>query len=146
RGNGYTWVSNNVVIDVSYTDLKGNKPEPLEVVQAYLAKFPSIITTTDVEFKSNAYNIKWIKDEMDRRLWLCDKLNAQSQADLIYNLVSSMGVFLNYRQKYYGVAAQADLDWLSSYKQNNDIDSIQTKLTEYKTWWKANKGKSITLP
>jgi hypothetical protein len=85
-------------------------------------------------------------------LWLCDKWNAQSQAgsvtqaDLIYNLDRSMGVFLNYRQKYYGVSAQADLDLLFGYKQNKDITPIQTKLKEYKTWWSANKGKSITLP
>lgn len=152
RGNGYTWVSNNVVIDISYTDLQGNKPEALEVVQAYLAKFPSIITTTDVEFKSNAYNIKWIKDEMDRRLWLCDKWNAQfqagqtTQADYIYNLVRSMEVFLNYRLKYYNIAIDADIKALAGYKQNKDITPIKNKLTEYKTWWAKHKGDSISLP
>ena len=152
RGNGYTWVSNNVVVDVSYTDLQGNKPEPLEVVQAYLAKFPSSITTTPVEFKGNAYNAKWIKDEIDRRLWLCDKWNAQfqaggvTQADLIYNLVRSMKVFLNYRQKYFGVAVDADLKLLAGYQQNKDIAAIQTKLSQYKGWWSSNKARSISLP
>jgi hypothetical protein len=151
RGNGYLWVSNNVVVNVSYTDLQGNKPEPLEIVQAYLTKFPSTITATDAVFKSAAYNVQWIKDEMDRRLWLCDKWNAQfqagtvAQADLIYNLVRSMNVFLNYRQKYYGVEAQADLDLLEGYKRKEDITSIQTKLTEYKTWWAKNKDKRIRL-
>jgi hypothetical protein len=149
---GYRWVSNNVVVDISYTDLDGNKSEPLEIVQAYLAKFPSTITATDAVFKSNDYNVKWIKDEMDRRLWLCDKWNAQYQAgqakqkDLIDELADNMEDFLNYQQKYYGVTADADLEALFNYKQKNDLVSIQTKLTEYKTWWNANKTKAITLP
>ena len=151
-GGTFRWVSNNVVVDISYTDLQGTKPEPIEVVKAYLAKFPSTITLTDAELKASAHNIQWIKDEIDRRLWLCDKWNAQSlagsvtQADLIYNILRSMEVFLYYRQKYYGVAAQADINLLVGYKQNKDITSIQKKLTEYKTWWSKNKTKSITLP
>ena len=151
-GGTFRWVSNNVVVDISYTDLQGTKPEPIEVVKAYLAKFPSTITLTDAELKASAHNIQWIKDEIDRRLWLCDKWNAQSlagsvtQADLIYNILRSMEVFLYYRQKYYGVAAQADINLLVGYKQNKDITSIQKKLTEYKTWWSKNKTKAITLP
>ena len=151
RGNGYTWISNNVVIDVSYTDLKGNKPEPLEIVQAYLAKFPSSITITDAVFKSSDYNIKWIKDEMDRRLWLCDKWNAQSQAggvtqaDLMVKLLENMDVFLKYRQKYFNVAAEAESNLLGTYHENNDLVSIQKKLTEYKTWWAKHKDKRISL-
>jgi hypothetical protein len=152
RGNGYTWVSNNFVIDVSYTDLKGNKPEPLEIVQAYLAKFPSSITITDATFKSNAYNVKWIKDEMDRRLWLCDKWNAQyqsggvTQANLMVKLLENMDIFLKYREKYFKIAAEDESNLLDTYHENNDLVSIQNKLKEYKTWWSANKGKAITLP
>ena len=149
---GCRWISNNnVIINISYTDLDGTKQEPLEVVQAYLAKFPSIITTTDTEFKSNDYNVQWIKDEIDRRLWLCDKWNAQFQAgitaqkDLIVNLISSMKVFLNYRQAYFGMKAMDDMSALHQLQKNKDIISINKKLTEYKTWWSANKGKSIHL-
>lgn len=152
RGNGYTWVSNDVVVDISYTDLQGNKPEPLEVVQAYLQKFSSSITTTPADFKGNVYNIKWIKDEIDRRLWLCDKWNAQfqaggvTQANLMTKLLENMDVFLKYRQKYFGIAYEDEDRTLDGYQQNNDLASIQNKLREYKTWWNANKGKSITLP
>ncbi|MCE5210602.1 MAG: hypothetical protein LLG40_03495 [Deltaproteobacteria bacterium] len=149
---GYRWINNNVIVNIQYTNLSGPKPEPIEVVKAYLAKFPSTITLADAELKASAHNVQWIKDEMERRLWLCDKWNAQyqaggvKQADLIYNLVRSMNVFLNYRQKYYGVSAVADLNALFGYKQNNDLTSIQTKLTEYKTWWGKHKGNSISLP
>ena len=151
-GGSFTWLSNNVVIKISYTDLQGTKPEPIEVVNAYLQKFPSTINITDADFKSNNHNVQWIKDEIDRRLWLCDKWNAQfqaggvTQADMIYNLVRSMKVFLNYRQKYFNVSAQADLDLLSGYQQNKDIASLQTKLSEYKGWWNSNKAKAISLP
>jgi hypothetical protein len=151
RGSGYTWINNYTVVDISYTDLDGTKPEPLEIVQAYLAKYPSTITTTDDELKSNTYNIKWIKDEIDRRLWLCDKWNGQfvagvtTQKDLIYYLVSNMEVFLNYREAYFGMKAMDDMSALHQLQKNKDIISINKKLTEYKTWWSANKGKSIHL-
>jgi hypothetical protein len=151
-GRDYRWISGNKVIQIEYNDLQMTKLQPLEVVQAYLAKHPSTLPSmTLLELRGNTNVTKWIKDEMDRRLWLCDKWNAQSQAgsvtqaDLIYNLVRSMNVFLNYRQKYYGVSAKDDLDLLSSYKENKDITSIQSKLTEYKTWWNANKGKNIKI-
>ncbi len=151
RGNGYRWVRNNTVIDISYTDLDGTKPEPLEVVQAYLAKFPSTITITDTVFKSNDYNIQWIKDEMERRLWLCDKWSMQlqlgkvSQSDMLTALVDNMTIFLNYRQKYFGVSADNDLAALTNYLAANDGTSIKKKLDDYKTWWAKNKDKKISL-
>lgn len=147
----YSWLSNNVVVSIDYTDMQGTKPEPLEVVKAYLAKYPSTIALTNDDAKANAHNVQWIKDETDRRLWLCDKWNAQFQAgkttekDLLYNLVRSIKVFLNYRQKYFSVASGADLKLLFGYKQNNDIASIQKKLTECKDWWAKHKDKSISL-
>ena len=65
----YRWVSNYVVVVIDYGDPR--KPEPLEVIQAYLQKFPSTIPSTLVLDK--AHDVQWIKDEMERRLWLCDK-------------------------------------------------------------------------
>ena len=65
----YRWTSNYVVIVIDYGDPR--KPEPLQVVEAYLQKFPSTIPANLVLDK--AHDEKWIKDEMERRLWLCDK-------------------------------------------------------------------------
>lgn len=151
-GRTYRWVSGNKVINIEYTDAQITKPEPLEVVQAYLAKFPSTIEPVNLQqLRSSENVIKWIKDEMDRRLWLCDKWNAEFQAgqaiqkDLLYNLNRSVGVFLNYRQKYYGVSAKSDLEALFGYKQKTDIASIQKKLTEYKVWWAKHKDERISL-
>ncbi len=150
-GGTFRWVSNNVVISVSYTDLQGTKPEPIEVVKAYLSKYPSTITVTDAEFKSKAYNVKWIKDEMERRLWLCDKwlmqlqLGKVSQKDTLDAMVKHMNVFLNYRQKYYSVTATEDISALNTALRASDGTTIKNKLATYKTWWSANKTKSISL-
>ena len=151
-GRDYRWISGNKVIQIEYNDLQMTKAQPLEVVQAYLAKYPSTLPSmTLLELRGNTNVTKWIKDEFDRRLWLCDKWNAQFQAgqtiqkDLLYNLNRSIGVFLNYRQKYYGVSATDDLNAMSVYMQNNDLASIQKKLTEYKTWWAKHKNKSIRI-
>jgi hypothetical protein len=151
-GRTYRWISGNKIINIEYTDAQMTKREPLEVVQAYLTKHPSTIASMTLKQLRSSENVtKWIKDEMDRRLWLCDKWNVQyqtgktTQADLIYNLDRSMGVFLNYRQKYYGVSAKSDLEALFGYKQKNDVASIQKKLTEYKTWWAKHKGKNIKI-
>ncbi len=150
-GGTFRWVSNNVVISVSYTDLLGTKPEPIEIVRAYLSKFPSTITITDAELKSKTYNVKWIKDEMERRLWLCDKwlmqlqLGKATQTDTLEALVKHMTVFLNYRQKYYGDKAADDIADMNTALRASDGATIKNKLAAYKTWWSANKGKRIRL-
>ena len=148
----YHWLSANKVIRIEYTDLQMTKPEPLEVVQAYLAKHPSTLTPmTSADLRTADNKTKWIKDEMDRRLWLCDKWNAQfqlgkaSQADMFRALVDNMTVFLKYRQKCYGITATDDINALFDYSRNNDAAAIMNKLTAYKTWWAANKGNAINL-
>ena len=146
----YRWLSNNIVINIEYNDAQFNKPEPLEIVQAYLTKFPSTIPAiTSADLRTADKETKWIKDEIDRRLWLCDKWNAQfqaggvTQADLIYNLVRNMNVFLNYRQKYFSVSAKDDIDALNTDLENKNLAAIQTKLSEYKGWWNSNKAKNF---
>jgi hypothetical protein len=149
-GGTYAWISNNVVIVITYRAFQGNQPEPREVIQAYLQKFPSTIPTTLA--LDQAHDIQWIKDEMDRRLWLCDKWSAQLQAgtvqqkDAFQAEVKSMGVFLDYREKYYGIAATTEKNLLAGYLNTNDSTNIQAKLAEYKTWWNEHKNDSITVP
>ena len=153
-GRDYRWLSGNKIVVVEYNAQQlSSKPEPLEIVKAYLAKHPSsILPFTLQDLRNNANVTKWIKDEIERRLWLCDKWNANYQAgkatqkDLLYNLNRSIGVFLNYRQKYYSVSAKDDLSAIEGYKANNDVASMLAKLSEYKTWWNSNKTKGIKLP
>ncbi len=146
----YAWVSNKVVVSIKFTDLTGTKPEPLEVVRAYLQKFPSTIPATVV--LDNGHKIQWMKDEMDRRLWLCDKwfyqlqLGKVEQNRALQESVAHMGEFLDYREKYYGIKAADEKNLLASYLNTNNGTGIKTKLAEYKNWWSTNKDKAITLP
>ena len=147
-GGTYRWKSNNIIVSIEYTDLYKQKSEPIEVVQAYLQKFPSTIPTISID---NAHNEQWLKDEMDRRLWLSDKWDAQyqlgkvQQNDLLRELVDHMTVFLDYREKYYGMKAYDEKVALLNYKSQSDLTSIKNKLTEYKNWWSTNKGNPINL-
>ncbi len=151
-GGSYTWVSGHKVIELKYVDLQRTKPEPIEVIQAYLQKHPSTFTLTDADLKDKTHDEKWIKDEMERRLWLCDKwymqfqLGKVAQKDMLKELVDHMTVFLNYREKYYGISAKDERNLLSNYLYSNNGTAIKAKLTEYKTWWTANKTKAINLP
>lgn len=151
-GGSYSWISSgNKVSEIKYVDLQRTKPEPIEVIKAYLAKHPSLITLTDTELKSTAHNEQWIKDEMDRRLWLCDKWIMQLQLGkaemdkVLRETVAHMNVFLDYREKYYGMKAATEKQTLSEYQQANNGTAIKNKLTEYKAWWAANKNKAISL-
>jgi hypothetical protein len=150
-GGTYRWLCGQIVVEIKYKDFKRTKIEPIEIVQAYLNKYPSKIILIDLDLKSDSHNIQWIKDEMERRLWLCDKWNAQFQAGkviqskLLEELVDHMCVFLNYRQRYYNLPATADIETLSGYLENNDAASIQAKLSSYKAWWLANRAAEINL-
>ncbi len=147
-GGTYRWISNYKVINIEYTDLYKQKQEPLEVIKAYLGKFPSTIPALTID---KAHNEAWIKDEMERRLWLCDKWSMQlqlgkvSQADMLQELVDHMTIFLNYRQKYFGVSATDEIAAINTYLFNHDGTSIKKKLTDYKTWWAKHKEKGIRL-
>lgn len=152
-GWDYRWLSGNKVIRIEYTDLMMEKPEPLEVVKAYLAKHPSTLTPiTSADLRNKDNETKWIKDEMDRRLWLCDKwfyqlqLGKAEQNKVLQESVRSMNVFLDYREKYYGIKAANDKNLLSNYLLQNNGTAIKNKLAEYKNWWNANKSGAINLP
>ena len=149
-GGSYSWISGgSKVIEIKYVDLQRTKPEPLEVIRSYLAKHSSSITFSDADLKSKAHDEQWIKDEMDRRLWLCDKwfeqlqLGKVEQGEVLQEAVKSMNVFLDYREKYYGMKAVDEKNTLQGYLDAKDETNIKNKLAEYKTWWSANKSGSL---
>lgn len=148
----YTWISgSNIVVRLEYHDLTGAKPEPIDVIKTYLNKYPSSITLTDLEAKSRTHSEKWIKDEMERRLWLCDKWFSQTellrtnQKKVLQEQVKSINVFLDYREKYFGLVAKDEKNALTQYLSQNDSANIQARLKTYKDWWTAHKGDSISL-
>ena len=106
---------------------------------------------TLAQLRSAAGKTQWIKDEMDRRLWLCDKWFGQlsagktDQKTALDAIVKSMNVFLDYREKYYGIKAADEKNLIEGYLYSDNSTGITTKLTEYKTWWAAHKGDSISL-
>ena len=149
-GGNYTWLSGQNVVEIKYTDLQRTTPEPREVIQAYVLKHPSTISIILVLDK--AHDVKWIKDEMDRRLWLCDKwflqmtLKKADEKQVYQETVKSMNIFLEYREKYFSMKAADEKNLLSDYLSANNGTNIKAKLKEYKDWWSLNKEKSITLP
>ena len=151
-GRDYRWLSGSKVIKIEYHDSKLTKPEPVEVIQTYLTKHPSTlpaVTTKDV--MSTVSKTTWIKDEIDRRLWLCDKWFYQlqtgkvEQKTVLQESVKSVVVFLDYREKYYGLKAADEKKLLAGYLSSNDGTSIKNKLTEYKNWWSVHKSDAISL-
>ena len=153
-GWDYRWLSdNNKVIHIAYTDLQMTKPESIEVVKAYLIKHPSILTSmTSADLRTAQNETQWIKDEMERRLWLCDKwfyqlqLGKVQQSDAFQAAVKRMNIFLDYREKYHGIKAVDEKNLLASYLNTGNGTGIKTKLSEFKNWWAANTGNAITLP
>lgn len=149
-GGSYTWMSGQKVIEIKYTDLQRTKPEPIAVIQAYLQKHPSTIQTSFVF--DQAHDVQWIKDEMDRRLWLCDKwfmqlqLKKVEEKQVYQESVKSMNIFLDYREKYYGIKAADEKNLLAGYLSSSNGTSIKAKLAEYKSWWSSHKTGAISLP
>ena len=150
----YKWVSNNIVISIDTSDMTGAKSEPLEVLQAYLQKYPSTVPATLV--LDDAHKVQWIKDEMARRLWLCDKwfmqlqLKKAEEREVYEQAVKSMSIFLDYREKYFSsffssFKAAPEKSLLEQFLSQNNGTGIRTKLKEYKDWWAGNKDKAISL-
>lgn len=152
KGRNYRWISGNKVIMLEYHDTGMTKPEPIEVIKAYLAKHPStLLITSTPELRSASNEIQWIKEEVDRRLWLCDKwfLNLSIKKDGVQQvreeILDSMNIFLNYREKYFGVKAEEEKKLLAGYFTANNSAGFKSKLAEYKDWWAANKDKMIHM-
>ncbi len=79
-------------------------------------------------------------DEMNRQLWLCDKLLIRLQAEgrdqkaALQDCVKNMIVFLSLREKLFGIESGGEQNILASYLNQNDAENIRAKLKEYKTW------------
>jgi len=151
-GRNYRWISDNKVIVIEYHDPQMTKPEPIEVVRAYLRKHPSTMKYISLkELRSDENKTRWIKDEMERRLWLCDRWflalqTGKVEEKTVYrNAVNSMQVFLDYREKYYGISAKSEKQVLWEYLQANNGTGIKDKLQKYKSWWSGNRDKAISV-
>ena len=146
----YNWISNNSTVLIEYSNFSGPKPEPLEVVRAYLEKYPS---TLPEGFVFNAArDEQWIKDEMSRRLWLCDKWFAWQaggnveMSEALDEVMDHLEEFLDYRQRYFGMNAnQEKMDLIAANRSNDEV-AMKAKVAQYKQWWNSHKGDPIPLP
>jgi hypothetical protein len=152
-GRNYRWLSEKKVIMIEYNDPQMTKAEPIEIVRAYLAKHPSSLPAMNLAgLRSTESKTKWIQDEMERRLWICDKWFLQVQIgkvemnDVLQTIVKCLNIFLDYREKYYGVTKSDEKAALWGYLDRKDGTSVKNKLTEYKSWWNVNKARAINLP
>jgi len=151
-GRNYRWISGEKTVVISYHGSLRNTPEPIEVLEVYLNKHPSTLgSLTLTELRSNGNVTAWIKNEMSRRLWLADKWLFENQnkglelGKTLREMVDHMTVFLNYREKYFGVSGKEERPNLVNARLSNDGTTIKNKLTEYKVWWEAHKDDSINL-
>lgn len=151
-GAYYRWVSGHKIVAIKYSDAQLTKPEPLEIIKAYLAKHPSTLKSMKLsQLRSAESKTTWIKDEMERRLWLCDKWFMQLQLQkvneklVLEEAFNNMKVFLKYRERYYGIKSDDEENLIYTYFLQNSGTGIKAKLTEYKNWWGVNKGKAINL-
>jgi hypothetical protein len=140
-GWDYRWLNGNKLIAIRYHDTKLTKPEPTAVVRAYLAKQPSTLSAAAAPDET-----AWIRDEMERRLWLSERWFLRYSAEkkrLLEEPLVSLNIFLDYREKYFGLRAADEKNVLTGYLNPNNSAGIKAKLAEYRNWWAENRGKEI---
>lgn len=148
----YRWLSGSRVVNIEYTDLQFEKSEPIEVVQAYIAKHPStLLPSTSAELRTEKNKTAWIKDEMERRLWLADKWFANQSANktdvskTLREINDHLESFLEYRDKYYGINSDKDKQTLYQYLSMQNLQGMKDKLNQYRSWWSKNKWDKIPI-
>ena len=129
-----------------------SKVEPLEVVKAYLAKYPATFKpVSDKELRSRERKTTWIRNEMERRLWLCDKwlqMIAAGNARLkvgLENIGDNLKRFGGYRDQYFGKRPPSDDSQIDEYVEELKGTEIKAKLREYRKWWSENSTKGLSF-
>lgn len=147
----YTWIADkNVLVEIRFPSYTQSTPEPMEVIKAYLAKFPSMITLKDADLKSKAHSEAWIRNEMEHRLWLCTQwltpgvLGKVEKNDALMDAVEQLFTFLDYREKYFGIRSISEKELLLGFRDEGNMPAIREKLSEYSTWWNEYKVIDIT--
>ncbi|MDH4163982.1 MAG: hypothetical protein OEW15_15030 [Nitrospirota bacterium] len=151
-GAEYRWLSGNTVVHIEYHDSTLGKTKPLEVIKAYLAKYPSTLRTTSYkDLVSKENKTAWIREEMERRLWLCDAwLKAIGAGTVrigpgLSNIADSLKSFNKYRKKYYGLKSLPDERTIDGYAENLQGSEIKALVQESRTWWSSKRSGSLIL-
>jgi len=142
----FTWVSKNVVVEIEGDFVQTG---PLDVVWAYVQKIPSTIPATMA--LDEAHDAQWIKDEMERRLWLAGKwfthlrTNKTLPKKALKEAVASMDVFLEYREKYYGIRSLEEQRLLAGLQEESDDNRLFGRLKDYRKWWSKAKDRPLKI-
>lgn len=156
-GETFRWLSGNILVEISHVDLQAEKPEPLEVVRAYLQKYPSTIDMSDAQLKDQDHTKQWIKEEFERLLWVSERWvsllkdgDAQNKEKL-RTAAKHLEEFANYRKAYFkplfGHALDKDIELLqTAHMRPGQEEFIRAKLADYQKWWAGHRNSSIDLP
>jgi len=151
-GWAYRWLSGNHVIHIEYTDLQMTKSEPLQIVEAYLAKYPSTLPPmTSERLRSSEDISEWVKNEMERTLWLCEKWFHKYESDgreaerAIREVQGFLETFLRYQEEFFPEEIE-DLEMrLLEIYFAADIRGLRDLHSAYDRWWKESKDRCISL-
>jgi hypothetical protein len=151
-GGSYTWMSGtSTVVEIKYTDLQRTKPEPLEIVRAYLAKYPSSITMTDAELKSASHTESWLRNEMERRVWLMEKWAGVGSADVLKQaeaeraILEHAEVFSKYMHKYLGDSPNEMIKGFFLASRPFNWTRLTAEVGKLRAWWDANKSRPLLI-
>jgi hypothetical protein len=148
----YRWLSGNHVIHIEYTDLQMTKPEPLKIVEAYLARYPPTLPPmTSERLRSSEEISKWVKDEMERTLWLCEKWfhhyeTDGEEAERTNRIVKGfLETFVRYQEEFFPENTEDLEKRLLDIFLAVDIRGLRDVHSIYVQWWEDNKNRCISL-
>lgn len=148
----YRWLSSNHVIHIEFTDLQMAKPEPLEIVEAYLAKYPPTLPPmTSERLRSSEGISEWVKNEMERTLWLCEKWFHNYDADggeaarAIRKVEGLLETFVRYQEEFFPEEIEDIELRLLEIVSAIDIRGLSDLHSTYDQWWEINKNRRISL-
>lgn len=158
-GGSYRWISGNKAIILNYRDANFQYPIPMEVISAYLKKYPSTLPAT-YQIRHPDREKEFIREEFDYHLWVADRcVSLIQEADpkrneKLKDAAKHLEEFAKYRKTYFsnllsflGNNMDADIELLQHARMRADLETIvRTKLAEYKEWWAEHKTDEITFP
>ena len=151
-GWAYRWLSGNHLIHIEYTDLQMTKSEPLQIVEAYLAKYPPTLPPMTTEGLRSSEDIsEWVKNEMERTLWLCEKWFHYYETDgrevkrAIRKVKGFLETFVRFQEEFFPEEIE-DLELrLLEIHLAADIRGLRDLHSTYGRWWKESKDRCISL-
>ncbi len=159
-GGVYRWISGNKAIFIEYHDLQLEYPIPMEVISAYLAKYPSTLPAT-YQIRHPDREKQFIREEFERLITVAGRWVDLIQADdpekreKLKSAATNLMNFAKYRKVYFssmlgsllGGSMDEDINLLQTAHMGPDLETIvRTKLTEYQEWWASHENDSISFP